>query len=60
MAQHSGVFSSVPWHRVGATGGLRLMAGLAMVEETATRVVAMMVEKRILNVLGDECGLWIV
>lgn len=36
------------------------MAGLAMVEETATRVVAMMVEKRILNVLGDECGLWIV
>ena len=27
------------------------MAGVAMVVETATRVVAMMVEKRILNVL---------
>ena len=52
VAQHSGVFSSVPWHKVGATGGLRLTAGEAMVEETATRAVAMMVEKRILNVFG--------
>ena len=60
VAQHSGVFSSVPWHRGGGTGGLRLTAGVAMVEETATRVVATMVEKRILNVLGDACGLWII
>ena len=57
VAQHSGVFSSVPSHKVGGTGGLRLTAGVAMVEETATRVVATMVEKRILNVWGDACGL---
>ena len=47
VAQHSGVFSGVPWHRGGGTGGLRLTAGVAMVEETAMRVVATMVEKRI-------------
>ena len=52
VAQHSGVFSSVPWHRGGATGGLRLIAGVAMVEETATRVAATMVEKRIVECFG--------
>ena len=47
VAQHEGVFAR-PWHRGGAIG-LRLTAGLAMVEETATRAVATMVEKRILE-----------